>query len=268
VPKSTAVPLSKLVATAQALADASGPVIRRHFRRPLAVDDKSGGGAFDPVTIADRAAEQVMIRLIAKSWPDHGVVGEEFGDRNPAARYRWVLDPIDGTRAFIMGSLLWGTLIGLLDDDQPVIGVLDQPFVGERFWNTGQAAFVRGPDGSRRKLATRACPRLSEAVLASTHPDLFEAGFEAAAFASVSKKVRMTRFGGDCYNYALLAAGHIDVVIEAGLKPHDIVALVPIIERAGGCVTTWTGSAPTAGGRIVASGDPRLHERVMRELSL
>lgn len=256
-----------LLEFAHELADLSGDVIRPYFRKPLAVTNKAAKGAFDPVTAADRAAERVITRAIAKRWPDHGLLGEEYGSARDGARLCWVVDPIDGTRAFIMGSPLWGTLIGLRDGQTPLLGVMDQPFTGERFWSAEKASFLRSGDGKARRLKTRACPRLADAILTTTHPDLFEPGFETQAFARLKAKARMSRYGGDCYGYCLLAAGFVDMVVESGLKPYDVVALIPIIERAGGRVTTWNGEPATAGGRILATGDERLHDEALALLA-
>jgi len=252
---------------AHELADLSGTVIRPYFRKPITVTDKGQKGAFDPVTAADRAAERAIGRAVAKRWPDHGLSGEEFGRVREGARLNWVVDPIDGTRAFIMGSPLWGTLIGLLDKEEALLGVMDQPFTRERFWSGDKHAFVRTADGKARRLKTRACLHLADAVLSTTHPDLFEKGAEEQAFARLKAKARMTRYGGDCYGYCLLAAGFVDIVVETGLKPHDVVALIPIIERAGGRITTWKGGPAAAGGRIVAAGDARLHEQALAILA-
>lgn len=256
-----------LLACAHGLADASGKVIRPQFRRQLAVENKAKGGDFDPVTAADRGAERVISRMLAKSHPHHGITGEEYGSRNVDARFRWVVDPIDGTRSFMIGALSWGTLIGLLDTEVPLLGLMDQPYVGERFWSGPKASFMRGPDGKTRKLKTRSCSKLSDAILSTTHPDLFSPGKEAAGFARVKSAVRMTRFGGDCYGYVLLANGLIDLVIEVDLKPFDVIALIPIVEKAGGRMTTWDGLPATNGGRIVASGDAKLHDEVLRLLN-
>jgi myo-inositol-1(or 4)-monophosphatase len=166
-----------------------------------------------------------------------------------------------------MGLPLWGTLIGLMQGEEPLLGMMDQPFTRERFWSHPRGTTMRMPDGKDRRLRTRPCPNLADAILSTTHPELFAPGVEARGFACVKQHVRSCRYGGDCYAYAMLAAGHIDVVIEASLKPYDIVALIPIIERAGGRVTSWAGTAATAGGRIVACGDPRLHEQVLELLN-
>jgi len=253
---------AELAAFAHELADAAGAAILPHFRTPLRVRNKARGVAFDPVTVADRAAERAMRRLVAARYPDHGVSGEEFGDSGGAHRYRWVIDPIDGTRAFITGSPLWGTLIGLTDGGRPLLGLMDQPFTGERFWSDRGRLRWRGPRREQRTLRTRACARIAQAVLTTTHPDLF-AGAAAAAFAAVRARVRMARYGGDCYGYCLLAAGFADLVIECGLKPHDVVALIPIVESAGGVITTWDGASAATGGCVIAAGDRRVHREAL-----
>ena len=246
------------------LATLSGRAILPFFRTPMAAHDKSAGGAFDPVTEADRAAEVAMRRHIVATFPDHGIVGEEFGSQREDAEFVWVLDPIDGTRAFVSGLPLWGTLIGLLSSGRAAYGMMHQPFIGEHFFGDGGSAGYRGPHGARR-LRTRRCGSLAEATLSTTSPKLFGA-HEIESYDRVEREVRLTRYGCDCYAYCMLAAGHVDVVVEAGLKPYDIVALVPIIEGAGGVVTTWDGGRPEAGGAIVACGDPRLHAAVVERL--
>lgn len=248
---------------AHTLADLSGAAIRPFFRKALAVTSKGGRAAFDPVTAADRAGERAIRKAIRARFPNHGIVGEEYGNVAGKGRYCWVIDPIDGTRAFIMGSPLWGTLIGLIDGSRPILGLMDQPFTAERFWSDGQRAYWRGPAGKRQRIRTRACVGLAEAVLTSTHPDLFAAREEAARFDALKSRVRMTRYGGDCYGYCLLAAGCVDLIVEAGLKPYDVVALIPLIEAAGGFITTWDGGPATAGGRIIAAGDKRVHQEAM-----
>jgi myo-inositol-1(or 4)-monophosphatase len=233
----------------------------------MAVDNKAGAGAFDPVTKADRAAERAIVRAIRDRAPDHGVVGEEFGSKQEGAPFQWVIDPIDGTRSFITGTPMWGTLIGLLHEGEPVLGLMDQPFTGERFWSAQSAAYARDASGKARRIRTRPCPRVSDAIMMTTSPELFARGAEADGFQRVKTEIRMTRYGGDCYAYCLLASGFVDLVVEAGLKSYDVVALIPIIERAGGRVTTWDGRPATSGGRIVASGDAALHDRVLKLLN-
>jgi len=256
-----------LLSLAHDLADQSGTVIRPQFRRPIAVANKAGAQAFDPVTKADRGAERAIARMIRTRAPDHGVVGEEYGSLRADAPLQWIVDPIDGTRSFITGTPMWGTLIGLLHRGTPVLGLMDQPFTGERFWSDAKAAFRREAGGKPRRMRTRACPTVADALIMTTSPDMFGAGVEMQSFERVKKATRMTRYGGDCYAYCLLAAGFVDLVIEAGLQTYDIVALIPIVERAGGRVTTWDGRPATAGGRIVASGDPVLHDKVLKLLN-
>jgi myo-inositol-1(or 4)-monophosphatase len=249
------------------LADLASAAILPHFRRALTVKNKAGGSGFDPVTAADRAAERAIRAAIVKRFPDHGIVGEEFVARPGAGRHQWIIDPIDGTRAFIMGSPLWGTLIGLTEDGSSCLGLMDQPFTRERFWAAGGKAYVRGPDGATRRLKTRACGDIAEAVLTTTHPGLFKSRAESAAFARLSARARMTRYGGDCYGYCLLAAGFVDLVVEAGLKPYDVAALVPIIQGAGGRITTWDDGPAMGGGRILAAGDARVHKQALALLN-
>lgn len=233
----------------------------------MVVENKHRGRGFDPVTAADKAAERTMRALLRDRYPTHGIVGEEYDAHQSDDRYRWVLDPIDGTRAFICGFPLWGVLIGLLDGDEAVLGMMDQPYSRERFWAAGAKAHMRSADDNVRSIKTRACAQLSEAVLVATAPDMFKPGIEQEAFQQVSRSARMTRFGGDCYAYCMLAAGQIDLVVEASLKQVDIVALIPIIERAGGRITTWDGGSAINGGRIVAAGDPRIHEAALKMLA-
>jgi myo-inositol-1(or 4)-monophosphatase len=263
--KTTAFPT--LLSFAHELADLSGRAILPYFRKPIPVDNKAGRGQFDPVTAADRAAERAIGRLIGKTYPDHGIIGEEFGEAGSEARFRWFIDPLDGTRAFITGTPMWGTLIGLMDANAPVLGLMDQPYTRERFWSAASASYARTGSGKSRRIRTRSCPRLERAVLMTTSPDLFASGREMEKFDRIKSAALMTRYGGDCYAYCLLASGLVDLVVEAGLKSYDVVALIPIIERAGGRMTAWDGGPAAAGGRIVAAGDPELHERVLKLLN-
>ena len=258
------------------LAQISGEVILPFFRSAIGLEDKSAGGVFDPVTEADRGAEAAMRRLIAQTFPAHGVIGEEYGLDRPDAEYVWVLDPIDGTKSFISGIPTWGTLIGLMHRGRPVYGMMAQPFTRERFFGDGKRSRLRTLAPSRgdappsewttRVLRTRACGSLGEAVLMTTSPLLIPDGAEREAYSRVEGKVRLPRYGGDCYAYCALAAGFVDLVVEANLKPHDIVPLTPIIEGAGGIVTTWEGEDAAKGGRILAAGDRRVHEEAKRLL--
>lgn len=256
--------LEAYMAMAHSLADTAGAVILPHFRSGLAVDHK-GGDSFDPVTAADREAEMAIREALAAAYPSHGIVGEEFGDRTASSDFCWIIDPIDGTRAFILGLPLWGTLIGLTKSGVPVLGLMDQPYTGERFWGIDGAAYFRRRDETKTMQARR-CPSLAEAALVTTTPDMFQ-GADSDRFENLSRTVRLRRFGGDCYNYCLLALGHIDLVVEAGLKPFDILPLIPIVEGAGGIVTTWDGGDPRGGGSVVAAGDRRIHEAAVEMLS-
>jgi myo-inositol-1(or 4)-monophosphatase len=247
------------------LATVSGEAILPFFRTSLGVENKGGPGTFDPVTAADRAAETAMRALIREHFPGHGIVGEEFGSDRDDAEYVWLLDPIDGTKSFICGLPAWGTLIALTRGGEPVYGMMHQPFTRERFTGDGAAARYRGPAGERT-LRVRRCAALGEAILTTTSPLLMKEG-DRRIFQKVEAQVRLSRYGGDCYAYCMLAAGHIDLVIETELKPYDILPLIPIIAGAGGIVTAWDGGSPKAGGRIVAAGDRRVHEQAMKILN-
>ncbi|MGJ3263317.1 MAG: histidinol-phosphatase [Salinarimonas sp.] len=254
------------------LATASAKAILPFFRTTLAASDKGGrDGGFDPVTEADKAGESAMRHLIKRAFPGHGIVGEEYGVEGADAEYVWVLDPIDGTRAFISGLPSWGTLIGLTRNGRACYGLMHQPFTGERFFGDGGKATYRGPipgaGVGERRLRTRRCASLAEATLSATTPRLFAEGAERAAFERVEAAARNVRFGFDCYAYCMLAAGHIDCVVEAGLAPYDVVALIPIIEGAGGVVTSWDGGDASQGGAIVAAGDRRVHAEALRLLA-
>src|SRR5665213_2081843 len=196
-----------------------------------------------------------MRRMIKANFPQHGIVGEEFGSEREDAEYVWVLDPIDGTKSFISGFPIWGTLIALLH----------QGFIGERFSGDSGSAHYHGPSGER-KLAVRRCASLKEATSFTTSPLLMNAA-DRTAFGRVEDAVRLTRYGGDCYSYCMLAAGHLDLVVGSELKPYDIAALIPIVTGAGGIVTTWEGKPAQHGGRIIAAGDPRVHEAAIKLLN-
>lgn len=256
--------LPTLLAFADTLADAARAAILPYFRAPHVCEDK-GGERYDPVTEADQASERVMRELIVRMFPDHSILGEEYGGTLAAEGYQWFLDPIDGTRAFISGLPTWGVLIGLYHDGKPLIGVMDQPYLDERYrgWMRGADVVVRG---ETRPLKTRACANLGEAILSTTDPYLF-AGAEAEAFARVRAAAKLTRYGYDCYAYCMLAAGHIDCVIENGLKPFDIAALIPIVTGAGGGIVSWDGGDASKGGRVLAFGDANVGDAARLELS-
>ncbi len=236
-----------------------------HFRAAPSVDNKASA-EFDPVTVADRAAEAAMRALINDHYPDHGIVGEEYGSERADADHVWVLDPIDGTRAFITGLPVWGTLIGLTIEGRPAFGMMAQAFTRERYAGDGARAWYTGPGGDQA-LQTRSCSALSAAMLFTTSPYLF-AEDEARAYRRVERAARLARYGCDCYAYCMVGSGQADLVVEAGLQSYDIVALIPIVEGAGGRLTDWDGGSAAGGGRIAASGDPRLHDRLLEELNL
>jgi histidinol phosphatase-like enzyme (inositol monophosphatase family) len=255
--------VDRLVAAAEAAADVAGAVVRPFFRAGLDAELK---GDKSPVTIADRTAEQAMRAVLAERFPDHGILGEEFGLDRPAARLRWVLDPIDGTRAFITGRPVFGTLIGLLDGDTPILGLIDQPVTGERWLGVaGRRTVFTGGFGGR--IGTRPCPALDRAELSCTSPEMF--GADLPRWARLSGAARRTSFGGDCYAYGLLALGQIDVIAEADLKVWDWAALAPVIEGAGGRITDWSGGklSPHGDGRALAVGDPALLEQAIALLA-
>lgn len=226
------------------------------FRRMAAVENKLTTG-FDPVTEADKAAELAIRQLIAEVYPEHGILGEEFGAERADSEHVWIIDPIDGTRAFISGLPLWGTLVGFTAGGKAVAGMMSQPFTGELFHADRQGAYYEGP-GGRRALATRNTVALGDATLCTTTPALFN-GPKRAIYDRVEEAVRLPRYGTDCYAYAMLAAGHVDLVIECDLNSYDIVALIPIVEQAGGIITTWDGGPAEGGGDIVAAATPELH---------
>ncbi len=247
------------------LAALSGETVRPFFRTALGVENKSRSGGFDPVTAADRAAEAAMRSLIKRTFPAHGILGEEFEAERPEAEYVWVLDPIDGTKSFICGMPAWGTLIALTRNGEPLYGMMHQPFTREHFTGDGSTARYRGPAGDRT-LRTRSCAALQDAVLLTTSP-LIMSEADRRKFRRVEQAVRLSRYGGDCYAYCMLAAGHVDLVIETELKPYDVLALIPIITGAGGVITTWDNGRPHGGGRIIAAGDRRVHAQAMELLN-
>ena len=234
------------------------------FRRFGDVANKLEGG-FDPVTEADREAEKAVRALIRAEYPGQGILGEEFGSENASSDHVWVIDPIDGTRSFISGIPLWGTLVGLTRRGNAVAGMMAQPFIGELFYAAGGEAWYEGPHGARQRLSARKTVALSEATLCTTTPALFQ-GDRRVAYDRLEKAVRLARYGTDCYAYVMLAAGNVDLVVEVGLQPYDIVALIPIIEAAGGVVTEWSGGPAEDGGGIVAAATPELHAAAMNAL--
>ncbi|UUX48198.1 histidinol phosphate phosphatase [Nisaea acidiphila] len=251
---------AELAAFACSLADAARGVIRRYHNFGVSIEAKADES---PVTIADRTAEKVMRALIEERYPEHGIAGEEFGTVRGDAEFVWSLDPIDGTKAFITGSPRFGTLIGLVENGSPVLGVIDMPVLDERF--VGGADFMTRKNGS--PVTVRSCAAMSDAILAATSPSMFD-GVEET-YAALRDVTRYQVFGGDCHNFATLASGHVDLCVEAGLQDYDFLAIVPVIEAAGGIVTDWKGDRPAPGStnRILASGDKRVHDAALEILS-
>jgi histidinol phosphatase-like enzyme (inositol monophosphatase family) len=255
------VDIEDLISVANALADAAAPETLRHFRsNSLSISNKDQAG-FDPVTVADRAAEKAIRSLLADLRPNDGILGEEFGSVESRSGFTWIIDPIDGTRGYMSGTPTWGTLIALRDQNGPVLGLIDQPYIGERFIGAGGRAWIAGPHGEA-ELQTRQDTTLEAAVLFTTFPEVGTEP-ERRAFEAVSSNVRLTRFGMDCYAYALLAMGQVDLVIEAGLNAYDIQAPLALIEAAGGVVTDWSGQPLTGGGAVIAAGNRHIHGQAL-----
>ncbi|MHA1567415.1 MAG: histidinol-phosphatase [Alphaproteobacteria bacterium] len=256
----SAEPLDAYVALAQKLAETSGPIARRYFRSGLEVEDKSDD---TPVTRADREIESAMRALIEAAYPDHGIIGEEYGTVRGEAEFVWVIDPIDGTRSFIAGLPIFGTLIALAHNSRPIVGVIDHPALGERWVGAkGRATTLNG-----NAVTTRPCSGLRDATLYCTAPEMFDSTV-ADQFNQVRDRTRVIRYSTDCYGYAMVASGFGDLVIEAGMSTYDYMALVPVIEGAGGVITDWQGKdlAIQSDGRVVASGDRGPHDQVLELL--
>jgi len=253
-------PMLPDITVLDAIAEAAAAETLPRFRMPVAIDNKHAAG-FDPVTEADRAAEKAIRQIITERFPDHGILGEEHGDVGLDRDYVWVIDPIDGTRAFISGLPVWGTLVGLYHKGKAVMGMMDQPFTGERFIARPGEAMVRR-NGTTSRLSTRQGVPLDQAIMMTTSPKIFSEAHEPL-YKRVEDGVRLARYGCDCYAYAMVASGYIDLVVEADLKAYDVGGLIPLVEEAGGVMTTWSGGRPEMGGTIVASGSARLHEAVL-----
>ncbi len=249
--------------TAEAV-EAAGPIALRYFRAGTAVADKRTGGFFDPVTAADREIETFLRDRIAERFPAHGVIGEEHGSTAADGELSWVIDPIDGTRAFISGMPAWGMMMGLLEAGRPCLGLVHQPFLGETFSGDGNRAWLQS-GATRREMTVRPTGSLDDAVLYCTHPSMFSPS-ELACFERVASRCRMSRFGGDCYAYCLLALGEVDVVVESGLQPYDILPLIPILEGAGAVVTDWHGKPPLEGGQVAVAATAELHDELLATL--
>lgn len=251
--------LDELKSFAEELADAAQQAILPYFRKQSPIREKSTDSpSGQPVTDADLKAETAMRKLISRRYPDHGIIGEEFEDINPGADLSWVLDPIDGTRAFIAGLPIFGTLIGLGYKGKPILGILDQPILKERFIGTGSISTLNG-----KKIRTRNCLSLTDAIYATTDPRMMVGSTQQAILHKLMRLTRVTQFGGNCYAYGMLAAGSIDIIVENDLKPWDTFALIPIIQGAGGIITSWSGESATNSPHVLACGEKQLHSDVL-----
>lgn len=255
--------IAALLPTAHRMADAARKAILPHFRTALQADNKDANG-FDPVTVADKAAEQAMRDVLARERPQDAILGEEYGSQTGSSGLTWVLDPIDGTRGFISGTPTWGVLIALNDASGPVLGVLDQPYTGERWSAAPGVARFDGPHGSA-PLRTRATSDLSQATLFTTFPEVGSVA-DRAGFDALKARVKLTRYGMDCYAYGLVALGQVDLVVEAGLNAYDICAPIAVVQAAGGIVTDWQGGPAHAGGRAVAAANAAIHAAALEIL--
>jgi histidinol phosphatase-like enzyme (inositol monophosphatase family) len=244
------------------LLDEAGEIALRWFRTAIVAQDKGGPAGYDPVTEADRGIEDLLRSRLSERYADHQIVGEEAGVSGPDGRYRWLIDPIDGTKTFVTGSPLWGVLLGLLDDGRPVAGWMHQPYIGETFAAVGGEAWLRR-GAHRRRLETRRDVALADAAMYTTFPGMFTNDDDRAAFTRLSDAVRLARFGGDCYAYCLIALGQVDLVVEASLQPYDIVPLIPIVEAAGGVVTGRHGESAVDGGFVIAAATPEIHAEAL-----
>jgi histidinol phosphatase-like enzyme (inositol monophosphatase family) len=251
--------------TAAAMADAARAATLLHFRSPALSAETKETDRFDPVTVADRLSEDRMLEVLAARRPQDAVRGEERGAKSGTSGLTWHLDPIDGTRAYLCGAPTWGVLIAVADDSGPIYGIIDQPFIGERFEGGLGRACVTGPMG-RRALGCRGARSLDQAILLSTFPEV-GTDAEGAAFRRVAAKVRLTRYGMDCYGYALLAAGLVDLVIEAGLQSYDVMAPIAVIEAAGGIMTDWQGRPAHEGGQVIAAANAQVHAAALALLA-
>ena len=256
--------IDELESFLHALCDAAAIETLKTFRQPMAVDNKETDG-FDPVTIADKAAERAIRKLIKQRFPEHGILGEEYGEENSGAQFCWIIDPIDGTRSFISGLPLWGTLIGLYRDGKPLAGIMHQPFTGERYLSDGDDSVLVHHD-KRTKITTSKTDALENAIMLTTSPKIFTAD-ELPAFEKIERAVKLSRYGTDCYAYAMVASGQVDLVVESQLFIYDIAALIPIVENSGGRMTNWQGGSAAQGGQILASANEELHKKAIEILN-
>jgi myo-inositol-1(or 4)-monophosphatase len=246
----------------QSILEDAGAIALKYFRTSLVVDNKKTDGNFDPVTQGDKEVETFIRQEISARFPEHGIIGEEFEALNPASSIQWIIDPIDGTRAFMTGMTGWGILLGMISEGTPTIGFMHQPYIGETWVGTSTGTqFIRG--GKYNNVSTRKNTGLDDAVLYSTHPEMFQEERSLKNFEELGRQVKLMRFGGDCYAYCMLAMGFIDIIVEDDLQPYDILPLMPIIEGAGGVVTNLAGHPPHKGGLVVTAATKELHGQAL-----
>lgn len=263
---STKEEIQTLVDFATQIAQESGDIALKYFRSDIDVANKQAGNKFDPVTQADTEIEDYIRGKINESYPGHTIIGEEAGETGGTDSFKWFIDPIDGTRGFLAGSPMWGTLLGLMDGEECVAGLMHQPFVNETFVGSQGGAFILNGD-ERKQIHCSKKEQLSDAILCCTHLSMFHSGRALDRFVRIAEICRFSRFGTDCYGYGLLAHGFVDIVVEGGLKPFDIMPLIPIVEAAGGVITNWQGGSVANGGDVVAAANPALHEQALKLLS-
>jgi len=250
---------------AHRLCEASGAAIRPYFRQRIEITNKLAD-SFDPVTEADKGGERAIRAILDAERPDDAILGEEYGEKPGTSGWRWVLDPVDGTRCFITGRHEWGSLIALEKDEVPVLGILDQPVLGERFIGVNGRTELHQA-GRVTPIAVRACADVKDAVLCATDPSAYMTESQVAGFECVKSRARLTRYHGDCYIFAMLAMGFIDTIVEGAFRRWDIAALVPLVQGAGGVITNWQGGVWRDGDAVLASGDRRVHEQVIALLN-
>ncbi len=250
----------------QSILEEAGDIALQYFRTSLVVDNKKADGGFDPVTQADKAVETFIRQRLAAEFPDHGIIGEEFGTSNTQHPIQWIIDPIDGTRSFMTGMTGWGILLGMINDGVPAIGFMHQPYIGETWIGSASGTrFLR--NGKSTNVVARRNIKIADSVLYSTHPEMFQNPQGLRNFGKLSKQVKLMRFGGDCYAYCLLAMGFIDIIVEDDLQPYDILPLIPIIEGAGGITTDLAGNPPHQGGLVVTAASRELHEQALKSMN-
>ena len=248
------------------IAQESGDIALKYFRSNMKVENKQSGGKFDPVTLADTEIEEFLRGRIEAQYPGHAIVGEETGETEGSEAFKWFIDPIDGTRGFVAGSPMWGTLVGVMEADECVAGVMNQPFLKETYVGNKAGSYLINAEG-KTQIQCSKTENLEDAILCCTHLSMFHTGKALDRFINIADSCRFSRFGTDCYGYGMLAHGFVDLIVEAALKPFDIMALIPIVEGAGGVISNWQGGDVSQGGDVIAAATPALHQQALKRLS-